>query len=303
MTIAVLLAGLAGGLAVLAAWDGLATVERARVAAAAARALAPLARARREGRAPTAPERRRLALLAVATLLAGGWLIGGPLVGAAVATAGPWLALAVVRARRRRYLAELGRGAPFVARALADALAGGHSIRGAVGEAARAGGVPGPAGAALRSAAGELELGERTDVVLDRLRRRAGGANGRRARGRADAGVDAVGHRAFDAIVAAVLLQRRAGGDLARLLREIAAAVEDALRLDADARAATAQARFTGLLVAALPLGAAGLAELGSPGYLSSLVSSPISAWLAGCAAAFQLAGLVLIQRLARVGA
>ncbi|MDX6643890.1 MAG: tight adherence protein [Solirubrobacteraceae bacterium] len=299
MSASVPLAGVAGCLAVLAAWEALATVERVRLAAAAARALAPLVRARNEGRAPTAPERRRLALLSVATLLAGGWLVGGPLAGAVLATGGPWLAVALVRARRRRYLAELGRGAPFVARALADALAGGHSIRGAIGEAARGGGVPGPAGTALRAAAGDLELGERTDVMLDRLRRVAGGDHaGGVAR---DGGVGAVGARAFDTIVAAISLQRRAGGDLARLLREVAAAVEDAIRLDADARAATAQARFTGLLVAALPLAAAALAELGSPGYLGSLVRSPISAWLAGCAAAFALGGLLLIQRMARV--
>src|SRR5439155_645260 len=88
---------------------------------------------------------------------------------------------------------------PTAAR-LAAALAGGHSIRGAIGEAARAGGVPGPAGAALRAVAAELELGERTDVALERLRRDAGGA------------------RAYDTIVAAISLQRRAGGDLARLL-------------------------------------------------------------------------------------
>jgi tight adherence protein B len=282
------LAGVAGACSVLAAWDALATIERTRLLRAGARALAPLLRAGREGREPTPPERRRLALLAAATLLAGGWLLGGVRVGIALATAGPWLAVGVVRARRRRYLTELGGGAPFVARALADALAGGHSIRGAITAAARGGGVPGPAGRELRAAAAGLALGDRTPDVLERLRARATGAPG------------AAG-RAFELIVAAVLLQHRAGGDLAGLLRAAAAAIEDALRLERDARSVTAQARFTGLLVAALPLAAAGLAELGDPGYLATLAGSPLTAWLAGCAAAFQLAALVLIQRLARV--
>jgi tight adherence protein B len=183
---------------------------------------------------------------------------------------------------------ELGAGAPAVARALADALAGGHSIRGAIAAAGRGGGVPGPAGAELRAAADALELGEPTDAVLERLRERAGGAQG------------AAG-RAFELIIAAILLQHRAGGDLARLLREAASAVEAALRLEQEARTATAQARFTGLLVATLPLGAAALAELASPGYLAALARSPISAWLAGLAAALSLGGLLLVQRLARV--
>ncbi len=288
MSLAACLAGVAGACAVLATWEALATLERARLLQAGTRAIAPLVRAGREGREPTPPERRRLALLTAATLLAGGWLLAGALVGALLATMGPWLMVVVVRARRRRYLAELGRGAPFVARALADALAGGHSIRGAIGEAGRSGGVPGPAGRELHAAAGALALGERTPDVLERLRARAAGGPG------------AAG-RAFELIVAAILLQHRAGGDLAGLLREAAGAIEDALRLERDARTLTAQARFTGLLVAVLPLAAAALAELASPGYLATLAGSPLTAWLAGCAAAFSLAALVLIQRLSRV--
>ena len=73
----------------------------------------------------------------------------------------------------------------------------------------------------------------------------------------------------LDTVVAACLLQRRAGGDLARLLRESARSMEEQSRLEGELRAATAQARFTGLLVVALPLGGALLAELASPGCLA----------------------------------
>ncbi len=289
MSPAALLAAGAAGCGVLAAWNALAAVEGSRLLGAAGRALGPL-RALNRARPATPPERRRLAVLIAVCLLGGGWVLAGPLAGLALATAGPWLAAGVVRSRRRRHRAELGAGAPAVARALADALAGGHSIRGAIAAAAGGAGVPGPAGEELRAAAGALELGERTEAVLERLRTRTAGAPGAAGRG-------------FELVVAAVLLQHRAGGDLARLLREAATAIEAALRLERDARAATAQARFTGVLVAMLPLAAAGLAELGSPGYLLSLLRSPISAWLAGCAAVLSLGGLLLVQRLARVRA
>src|SRR5207248_2449093 len=83
-------------------------------------------------------------------------------------------------------------------------------------------------------------------------------------------------------------LQRRAGGDLARLLRETALALEDQARLEQEVRAATAQARFTGLLVVLLPLGGALLAELASPGYLKGLAGSFLTAWLGGLALAMQ---------------
>ena len=280
MTRAALLAGAAGACAVLGGWEALVALERAKVAAAVARVLAPLQHARKEGREPTVPERRRLALLAAGTLLAGGWILFGPLGGVLLAAAGPPALLGAARARRRRYLAELARGAPLAARALSDALAGGHAIRGAIGQAAR--GLPGAAGTELRATAARLELGEATEIALERLRRRAASP-------------------AWDTIVAAILLTREAGGDLARLLRGCAQSLEDATRLEAEARSATAQARFTGLLVMALPAGAAGLAELASPGYIASLARAPLTAWLVGCAVLCQLVAFAAIHRLARV--
>ena len=103
--------------------------------------------------------------------------------------------------------------------------------------------------------------------------------------------------------MAACLVQRRAGGDLARLLRDCARAFEDQPRLADEVRAATAQARFTGLLVVVLPLGGALLAELASPGFLAGLAGSPLTAWLVGLALVLQVAAAVLIRRLGRVQA
>ncbi|MEA2255847.1 MAG: tight adherence protein, partial [Solirubrobacteraceae bacterium] len=96
MSVAVLLAGLAGALAVAAAWEALAAVEQAAPARALGRVLEPLVAARREGRPPTAPERRRLALVGTGALLGGGWLVAGPLAGAACAAGGPLAVRAAV---------------------------------------------------------------------------------------------------------------------------------------------------------------------------------------------------------------
>jgi tight adherence protein B len=282
MTLAVALAGLAGALAVAGTWEALAALEQAAPARVVARWLEPLGALRREGRAPTVPERRRLALVGAGALLAGGWLVAGPLAGAACAAGGPLGVGRLVRARRERWRAELVRAAPGAARALADALAGGHAVRGALAVVAE-GGVPGAAGAELRAAARALALGARTEDVLERLRGRAGSP-------------------AWDTIVAAILLQRDAGGDLAGLLRSIASGLEEAARVEADARSATAQARFTAWLVALLPVGAAALAELADPGYVVTLLRAPLAPWLLGAAAVCQLAACALINRIARVG-
>ena len=104
-----------------------------------------------------------------------------------------------------------------------------------------------------------------------------------------------------DAFAAALLSQRLAGGDLAGLLRRFAAAAAERDRAAEDARTATAQARFTGLLVVAMPTGGAVFAELIEPGFLAKLIGSPASAVLLAMAAALQLAGFFAIRRLSRV--
>jgi tight adherence protein B len=68
-----------------------------------------------------------------------------------------------------------------------------------------------------------------------------------------------------------------------------------------DAKAATSQARFTGLLVVAMPSGGALLAELLQPGFLAKVLGAPASAVLLVLAAALQLVGFVAIRRLSRV--
>ena len=155
-------------------------------------------------------------------------------------------------------------------------MTGGHSVRGAIAEAAASGGVPGAAGAQLARCASELALGERTEDVLAKLAQRTG-------------------LPAYDTLVAAILLQRDAGGDLAGLLRGVARSLEESARVAADARReACLRGRGAGV-------GAAALAELAQPGYLLALLGAPIPAVLAAIAAVLQVAALVLVRRLGRV--
>jgi tight adherence protein B len=276
------LAGAAAAVAVWALWEGLAAVERLAVVRLLGRLTAPLAGVVRGGREPSAPERRRLALVGAAALCAAGWLFAGPLGALACGAGGPSAVGALLRQRRRRYRAELERSAPAVARAIADALGAGHAVGAALTEAGR--GVTGAAANELAGASAALALGEPTERVLVRLRTVAG-------------------CRAWDTLVATILLQREAGGDLAALLRELAAAQEQALRLADDARAATAQARFTGLIVGVLPAGAAALSELARPGTLAEIAALPLATYLAVFAIFLQAIALVAIRRLSRVAA
>jgi tight adherence protein B len=274
------LAAVAAALGVLALWDVLAAAELAVRGDVLGGLLAPLLRARRVGAEPSAAERRRLVLVATLVLLAAGWFVAGPAVGAALAAGGPWTLRTLVRRRQRRYRAELAHAAPAVARAVADALAAGHAISRALAEAARS--VDGAATVELDALGRALAVGQPLEAALATLQARADS-------------------RAYDTLATAILLQRDAGGDLVGLLRELARAQEAAARCADDARAATAQARFTGLIVGVLPAGAAALAELASPGALASVLHNPLSLWMAAFAGFLQLLGLLAIRRLGRV--
>jgi len=273
MAAAAAAAGVAGG------WDLLVSLEPGRAMGWLATALRPLSRARREGRLPSVSERRRLGLLVCAVLFAAGCLVKGAAVGALAAAAGPAACRALVAGRRRAYQARLARAAPEVARALAAGLAAGRSVRGAIGEAAA--GLDGPAGHELRRTEAELIAGFATEGALEGLRARAGS-------------------RAWDTLVAAILIQRDAGGDLPGLLRELAVAQEAATRTDQDAQAATAQARFTARLVTGLPLVAIVLAELASPGFAEGLLTNPLSLILVVLAVGLQLTAYVSVRAISR---
>lgn len=233
-----------------------------------------------EGRDPGAADRRRLLGAGAAVALAVGWIVAGPLAGLALGAAGPWSVARLLRARREHYRRAVDAGAGAVAVSLADALAAGHSLRGAVTESARA--IDGQTGHELRRTAAELAAGARTATALDGLRGRTGS-------------------RRLGVVVAACLVQHGAGGDLARLLRECAEGFADQARLEDEVRAATAQARFTGLVVVLLPIGGALLAELAAPGFVGGLASSLLTGWLVGLAIAMQVAAAFLIRRLGRV--
>lgn len=251
-----------------------------RFAAAVGELFDSVARLGREGRRPGATQRRRLLAAGAGAMFLLGTVLAGPLPGLAVGAAGPWLIARLLRARRARYREAVSDGAPAIALGLAAALSGGHSLRGSVVEAARS--VSGPAGHELRRVSAELAVGAETDIALEAMRRR-------------------VPSEQLDTLVAACLLQRRAGGDLGRLLRDCARSFEDQAKLAGEVRAATAQARFTGLIVVLLPLGGALLAELASPGFVEGLTSSFLTLWLVGIAVVLQVVAAIAIRRLGRV--
>jgi tight adherence protein B len=278
MTAAILIGAAAGGLLALA-------VREALIAGPAAAgwirlALEPLRRAGEEGYAPSGLERRRLAVLATGSAVVGGWFLGGVVLALPLSVAGPAGIGWAIGARRRRYRRAVERSLPEVAIAVADSLSAGRSLRASLPAAVAS--LDGPPAIELARVAAELDLGAPTVEVVGSWRRR-------------------MRSQRVDAFAAALLSQRLAGGDLAGLLRRFAAGAAERERVAEDARSATAQARFTGLLVVAMPTGGALFAELMQPGFLAGLLASPPAAVMLALAAALQLVGFLAIRRFSRV--
>ena len=278
MATLILLAALAGGLVAVAVRE--AVIASPALGRWLAEAVEPLRRAGREGYAPTEAERRRLAALGTGALLVAALFVAGPGPAPLGAVAGPSAAAWAVARRRARYRRAIERGLPEVATAVADALAGGRSVRAALASAANS--MEGPPAAELARLRADLELGASTAAGLAALAAR-------------------LRSERVSSFTAALLSQQLGGGDLAGLLRRFAASVAERDRVAADARSATVQARFTGLLVVAMPAGAALFAELIEPGFVGGMLSIGTSAALLAAAAAFQVAGFASIRRLSRI--
>lgn len=241
-------------------------------------ALAPVHRARSEGYEPSDSERRRLWMVcsgALAVVLLVG--IGpGPYLVALAAV--PLASDRVIAARRRRYRTAFEADLGSWARSIGDQLAAGASARSAVLTGDE---IPGLS-AELGRVRGEVEAGMAVGEALARLA------------GRLDSA-------ALDSIVAAIELADRTGGEVRPLLARFADANDQRLEVMADARSATAQARMTGAMVAAMPAAGLVLAEAGRPGFFAVILADSIASTLIALSTAMQLVAFIAIRRIAAV--
>ena len=125
---------------------------------------------------------------------------------------------------------------------------------------------------------------------------------GRIARSRAGRHLAArVPARELRIMTTAILVQRRTGGNLALALGRLSDRLEERSQLARELRGATAQARMTAWLVAALPLAGGALTEMVAPGTLGRDLGQGPGPYLLGAALVLYAAGVALIRRVGRV--
>lgn len=221
----------------------------------------------------------RDAMVLYASLIAAAWVSAGVVVATCSVVLLPLLARMLrtrAAAKRER---QLSLSLPVVARTLADSLSAGHPLAAALEAAASV--TPGPAAVELGRCVAERDLGMPLGASLDAL--------GARLR---DPG--------WRSLSCAMSLMHDLGGDLAGLLRRLAAAREEQLRGEAQAAAALTQVRSTARLVAGVPALTAVAAELLAPGTFARALGQPASAVLLVISLGLSVLAAVLLALIAR---
>ncbi|MDX1624442.1 MAG: type II secretion system F family protein [Gemmatimonadota bacterium] len=98
--------------------------------------------------------------------------------------------------------------------------------------------------------------------------------------------------------VTALLIQREVGGNLAEILDKISYTIRERFTIERQVRVYTAQGRFTGYLLAALPIAIGFLIYVLNPEYMSVLVTEPVGRLMIAVAAVLQVFGYLVIRRI-----
>lgn len=282
MTVNAMLAGAGATFGFIFALEVLAVLVRPGTMGLIAAVVGPAASVGARGQGGSRGDRVRAVVMVVVAGSALAFIVGGPLPAILVALPGPAVPAGFIRLRRKRWRRAMEEGAAPSARAIGDAAAAGLPAAAAIERASSDGSVPGAVAEELKDLAVRCRLGLPLEEGLEALRRRAGS-------------------RAWEAIVAAVSVQREVGGDLGAILHALAGGLEGSARARAEARSLSSQARLTAWIVVALPVVGLFLAEIASPGTVAGILARPLPRLLAALACILQVAAAFTVRRIARL--
>ncbi|WP_206810792.1 type II secretion system F family protein [Paradesulfitobacterium ferrireducens] len=160
---------------------------------------------------------------------------------------------------------------------LANSLKAGFSLLQAMEMVSRE--MPDPIAAEFQVTLREMTYGTPTEEALLRLSERVGSDD-------------------LDLLVTAILIQRQVGGNLAEVLLNIHATIQDRIRIQQEVKTLTAQGRTSGYIIAGLPFAIAGILMVINPSYLKLLVTEPLGLAMLGGGLVSQIIGFIVIRRI-----
>ncbi len=213
---------------------------------------------------------------AAAALLAAHSLLLALVSGAAAAA----VPILILQIKRRRRVARIEATLPDAIGLMARSLRAGHSVSGAIEIVADR--CPEPLKGELAQVCRQQRLGVMFRESLLELSRR-------------------VPSHDLHFLVTGMLVQRESGGDLTQILDSIGRVIADRLRINGLVRVHSAQGRFTGWILSALPFFLLLLMSVLNPGYVKVLIHDPRGRELLWAGGVLIAIGIIIIRRIVAV--
>ena len=199
----------------------------------------------------------------------------------AIGTAfGLYLPVSLINRRRRKRFAAFGRQLPDALTMMKNSLRAGHTLNKAMQIVSEE--MPDPIALEFAETVEELHLGVPTKRAFKNLCTRVREQN-------------------LDIFVAALLVQREVGGNLNELLGNLAGTIRERFRIDQEVMALTAEGRFSGWVVGALPIGLMIVINLMQPEYMEPLFHTEQGIKLLKVAFALEVTGFFFINKACKV--
>ncbi|MBK5959377.1 hypothetical protein CCR97_14335 [Rhodoplanes elegans] len=192
----------------------------------------------------------------------------------ATLTIGPFLALKTMRSRRQK---KFGGQFPDAIDIIVRSLRAGHPVPIAVTMVARE--MPDPIGSEFGIVADEITYGADLETAMRNLFFR-------------------VGQDDLPLFVTAVAIQGSTGGNLGEILENLSAVIRDRFKMRRKIRALASEGKMSALLLSALPIGMFFVIQMVAPDFYGSVWKYDLTKLGLGVAAAWMLAGNLLMFRM-----
>ena len=105
----------------------------------------------------------------------------------------------------------------------------------------------------------------------------------------------------LDMMITAINVQREVGGNLAEVLDSISYTIRERIRIKGEIRALTAQSRWSGYMISAVPVVLAVVVYLINPGFMSLLFTERCGWLMIGVAVVGIIAGYIVISKVVNI--
>jgi tight adherence protein B len=219
-----------------------------------------------------------IVIICAVTAGLGGFLLAhSPVIGVVGAVVGAILPVAYMKNKQSQRQRRISTQIPDTLDLLASSLRSGHSfLRGLQVVCTQ---MSPPITEELERVVDEVRLGQSLEIALDHVLERTGNYD-------------------LELIISAVQTQLSIGGNLAEILDNISGMIRERVRLAGEIAAATAEGRFSALILGGMPFALALLINIVSPGYLNPLFQSPFGLMLLGAAGGMMLTGILIIKKM-----